>query len=118
HRAGMATLAVAAAALAAGIGPSRGLVAPSPAGAASPQPPAPPAAADRDPADFVRALASRSADWLGPSPDLEALEYDFIGGTQVTPIRVSRGDRRRGSVWMGATLHAGVHSLLRSPDRF
>ena len=41
-----------------------------------------------------------------------------ISGSEVTRIRVRRGEPRRAAVWMGATLHAGFHELMQSPERF
>ena len=70
------------------------------------------------PGTLVRDLAARSASWLAPPGSLETLEYDFISGSEVTRIRVRRGEPRRVAVWMGATLHAGFHELTRSPERF
>src|SRR3954452_25072662 len=66
----------------------------------------------------VRERAARSASWITPTAPLETLEYDFVSGPDVTAVKVTRGERRRYSVWMGATLHAGFRELMRSPGRF
>src|SRR5690606_36579563 len=68
QRAALLTSALAAAIFPAGIDPPR---APATAQATVRQGPARPAPADREAADLIPTLASRSTDWLGPSPDLE-----------------------------------------------
>jgi hypothetical protein len=66
----------------------------------------------------VRDLAAHSASWIAAPAALETLEYDFVSGSDVSRVRVKRGERRRYGVWMGATLHAGFQSLVQSPERF
>src|SRR5271157_1001733 len=60
---------------------------------------------------LVRDLAARSANWIAPPATLEKLEYELLSGSNVTRVRVERGEQRRHSVWMGTTLHAGFQSL-------
>ncbi len=67
---------------------------------------------------ILRELAARSANWISSPANLEKLEYDFISGSDVTRVRVLRGEPRRNSVWMGTTLHAGFQSLVKFPDRY
>src|SRR5208337_3638365 len=43
----------------------------------------------------VRDLAARSASWFAPPASLKTLEYDFVSGSEVTRVRVKRGERRR-----------------------
>ena len=66
---------------------------------------------------IVRELAARSVSWTTARRGLESLEYDFIAGSDVTPVRVRR-EQRRNSVWMGTTLHAGLQSLVKFTDRY
>ncbi|MGC1276274.1 MAG: M56 family metallopeptidase [Planctomycetaceae bacterium] len=78
-----------------------------------------PAAKDElDTDQIVRDVASRSVFWLAPPPALKQLEYDYVLGTDVTPVAIKRGDRRPRGVWFGATLHTGFHKLTSSPERF
>ncbi|WP_435008442.1 M56 family metallopeptidase [Tundrisphaera lichenicola] len=111
RKATLAALVLSASVVSAGVGPSRNpVVDPEALGTSTVEEPVPP--------DLVRALADRSKDWIGPPAGVASLEYDFLIRSEVTPIRVARGDRRRESVWMGATLNGGFRELLRSPDRF
>ena len=88
------------------------------AAAAPAQPPAIAGGADQNANTIVRDLAARSASWIAPPASLKTLEYDFVSGSEVTRVRVKRGERRRYGVWMGATLHAGFQNLIQSPERF
>ena len=85
---------------------------------ASPQPPEIAAGFAHTAESVVRELAARSANWLAPPAALETLEYDFVSGSEVTRVRIKRGERRRPSVWMGATLRVGFHNLMQSPERY
>ena len=117
NRAMLAGLALVVAAASAGLGPQDGSGRLS--ANASPQPPSKitPAAAPAADA-VVRELAARSASWVEPPAALETLEYEFILGSEVIPVKVTRGERRRIGVWMGATLHTGFHELVRTPEKF
>src|SRR5271157_4488444 len=86
--------------------------------AAAAQPRAIAGLADQNADTIVRNLAARSASWIAPPATLKTLEYDFVSGSEVTRVRVKRGERRRYGVWMGATLHAGFQNLIQSPERF
>jgi hypothetical protein len=117
RRAGLAALALVLAAASAGVGsqppPAR------PAAGDGGQPAPKQAASDvPTPDEVVRRLAARSADWLAPPESLRTLEYDFVSGPRVTPIKVSRGEPRRYGVWTGATLHAGFRALMKEPAKF
>lgn len=85
------------------------------------EPGPPPANADgtaQNAETILRELAARSANWIAPPATLENLEYDFVSGSNVTRVRVKRGEQRRHSVWMGATLHAGFQSLVKFPENY
>jgi hypothetical protein len=84
----------------------------------SPRPPGIAAEPGRTAATVVRELGARSASWVAPPATLETLEYDYVSGSEVTQIRIKRGERRRSSVWMGATLRAGFHNLIQAPERY
>src|SRR5271166_1735319 len=82
------------------------------------QPPAIAREAAQDAEIVLRELATRSASWIAPPVTLENLEYEFLSGSDVTRVRVKRGEQRRHSVWMGATLHAGFQSLVQFPEKY
>ena len=68
--------------------------------------------------EVVRQLAARSANWVKPPGAVKTLEYDFLLGSELIPVKVTHGERRPGSVWMGATLVGGFGQLMQSPGRF
>lgn len=117
RRAVLAALALVAAVASAGVGSQPSPARPAADKAGQPEPKD--AANDvPKPDEVVRRLATRSADWLAPPKALRTLEYDFLLGSDFTAIKVSRGEKRRSSVWMGATLHAGFHTLVQDPEKF
>ena len=98
HRAVLAALSLVLAAASAGVGPGPRVPSGKPPADALAQADAnririPAAALDAD--GVVRELAARSANWVAPPAALETLEYDFISSPQVTPVKVTRGERRR-----------------------
>ena len=68
--------------------------------------------------ELVRRLAACSINWMTPSPSIESLEYDFVSIPEITRVKVRRGQQRRYGVWIGTTLRAGFHDLMKSPDKF
>lgn len=96
-----------------------GLLQPGPTATIEPlQPPGIAAESGRTAETVVRELGARSANWVVPPAALETLEYDFISGSEVTRVRIKRGERRRSSVWMGATLRVGFHNVMQAPERY
>ena len=73
------------------------------------QPPVIPAGSGRTAETVVRELAARSAKWIAPPAALETLEYDFVSGSEVTRVRVKRGEPRRSRL-------DGRHASRRVPQ--
>ncbi len=68
--------------------------------------------------EIVRKLAASCVNWTALSPALESLEYDFVSGSNITRVKVMRGQQRPHGVWIGTTLHAGFQELMKSPEKF
>ena len=116
HRTVLAALALAIATIAVGVRPQHDPPRRPPLPKSVSAAPTQPSPSIPSPDELVRKLAERSTNWIAPS--LESLEYDAAFGSEITHVKVSRGEQRRYGAWIGTTLHAGFHELMKSPDKF